>query len=206
MSFLPGWFPAGAARVLPKFNLADSGVVSGDASFYSRTFDTPNEHPDRYIVVLSSTGKNSGTSNIDSQSLGGTSPTSVDQAVGKAIGTIAYKHYPVGLDIDYQINLDSTQSAWVYACYEVWGLTPGLVTASRQGVGNIIVPENGLLFVAAAGDNTFTLTGLTELAENDGSDISRRVASKLDFYSQTTFNITATDTTAPFALAALALR
>jgi hypothetical protein len=202
---LPGWFPAGAARVVPQFNLVEADVDSGDASFYQRTFSIPNVRPDRYIVVLSATGKNSGTSVITGETLGGTAAVGVNQQVGKCIGSVVYKHVPAGTTIQYQLNLDSTQSSWAFACFELWGLG-GPQVNTRQGVGNLLVPANGLLFTAAAGDNPFTLTGQTLLSSSPGSDVEKNTAYKSDFRSETTFNVASSDTTAPFALAALSIR
>jgi hypothetical protein len=203
--FLPGWFPAGASRIIPAFNLVEADVDSGDASTYGRTFSIPNVRPDRYIVVLSSTGKNSGTTTIVNETLGGIAPSGVSQANSRTAVSIAYRHVPAGTTIEYIWTLNSTQTAWAFACFEVWGLHPSVLVQSRQGAGNIDVRANGLLFAATAGgDPGLTLNNMTQLSHSDGSEVGRDTAYKVDFPSDQTFNVATTG--APASLVALSLR
>lgn len=205
--FMPGWFPAGASRITPQYNLVEANVVTNDQHDYSRTFTCPNVRPDRKILVVSATGKNSGTSVFVDQTLQSAQPAyEVTESVGKAIGAVGLWDAPTGTSFDFFIDLDSSQGAWAFACFEVWGLHGSPKIATRTGVGNLAVPADGLLFTGSAGDEPHTLTGQTSLATSDGSDVSRRVAFKPDFRIETTFNVAATNTQAPFALAAMSIR
>jgi hypothetical protein len=199
--FLPGWFPAGASRVIPQFNLVEAGVDTADSSIYGRTFAIPNVRPDRYVVVLSGTGKNSGTTTIVSETLGGVSPDGgISLANSRTAVSIAYSHVPAGTSIEYVWNLNSSQTAWAFACFEVWGLHPSLLTASRNSVGNIAVKANGLLFAAAASGDPVDIANMTLLASNDGSDVSREVRYRADFAADQTFDVQAPGVSALVAL------
>jgi hypothetical protein len=199
-SFLPGWFPAGAATGKPPTK------VFGSSTFFD-AFSTPDSYvmsigtaaADRFVVVCLF-GFQNAIVTVTSITIGGITATPILSADSPAANFHQIRIYgaivPTGTSATVTVTTAGNYNSGAIGTYAIYGLnsTTAFNTASGQTAGAtsvtalLDIPSRGVAIAAAtseASGSAHTATGLTEDADFAGESLRFHLMSAQGMVAET---------------------